>query len=225
IIKAGEEGLLRLIERAKPDGVLVRNLGGVGWFQRRGVLEVGDFSLNVGNSLSALVFLKNGLERVTVAYDLTAAQVIPLAKRLPSNKIELVIHVNVPMFHMEHCVFAAFLSRGKDWRDCGRPCEKHRVALRDRIGVEHPVLADAGCRNTVFQFQAQTGASYLEEFVRAGIRWFRVELLNQDGASSAEIVRLYRDLVEGRKNSKELWQILRVRDGLGVTTGTLSQMF
>ena len=29
---------------------------------------------------------------------------------------------------MEHCVFCAFLSTGKDYRDCGRPCDTHRVA-------------------------------------------------------------------------------------------------
>jgi putative protease len=30
------------------------------------------------------------------------------------------------MFHMEHCVFCAFLSTGKDYRDCGRPCDTAR---------------------------------------------------------------------------------------------------
>ena len=61
------------------------------------------------------------------------------------------------MFHMEHCVFAAFLSTGRDHRDCGRPCDRHRVELRDRVGANFPVLPDTGCRNTV----AQSGAEYV----------------------------------------------------------------
>ena len=59
------------------------------------------------------------------------------------------------MFHMEHCVFAATLSDGKDWRDCGRPCDHHRVELLDRVGAGFPLLADTGCRNTVFNSVAQ----------------------------------------------------------------------
>jgi len=35
IQKAGEAGLFRVVERAEPDGVLVRNLGGAGYFQER----------------------------------------------------------------------------------------------------------------------------------------------------------------------------------------------
>ena len=86
------------------------------------------------------------------------------------------------MFHMELCVFAAMLSAGRDYRDCGRPCEKHRVALRDRLGVPHPLVADAGCRNTVFNGRAQSSADYIPRMLQAGIAWYRVELLQEDAA-------------------------------------------
>jgi U32 family peptidase len=65
------------------------------------------------------------------------------------------------MFHMEHCVFAAFLSDGKDWRDCGRPCDHHKVDLRDRVGAAFPVTPDAGCRNTVYNAVPQSAAEYV----------------------------------------------------------------
>jgi hypothetical protein len=35
----------------------------------------------------------------------------------------------MPMFHIEHCMFAPFLSTGKDFCDCGRPSDVHRVEL------------------------------------------------------------------------------------------------
>ena len=50
----------------------------------------------------------------------------------------------MPMFHMEHCVFCTFLSNGTSYKNCGRPCERHHVQLRDRVGQLHPLLADAG---------------------------------------------------------------------------------
>lgn len=34
-----------------------------------------------------------------------------------------------------------FLSDGSDYRDCGHPCERHSVQLRDASG-DHLVLAD-----------------------------------------------------------------------------------
>lgn len=83
------------------------------------------------------------------------------------------------MFHMEHCVFAAFLSNGKDHRDCGRPCDVHTVELRDRVGANFPVLPDTGCRNTVFNSVAQSGAEYIGRMRELGIARFRVDLLRE----------------------------------------------
>lgn len=40
---------------------------------------------------------------------------------------------------------------------CGHPCEKSNVHLRDEQGKDHLVLADMGCRNTVFNAAAQSG--------------------------------------------------------------------
>ena len=88
------------------------------------------------------------------SYDLNWEQFAALVRPKRPGWFEPVIHQHMPMFHMEHCVFAAFLSNGKDWRDCGRPCDRHKVELRDRVGAEFPVLADTGCRNTVFNARA-----------------------------------------------------------------------
>ena len=70
------------------------------------------------------------------------------------------MHHHLPIFHTEHCVFARFLSDGNDFRDCGRPCERHTLHLRDAASADHLVLADEGCRNTVFNAAAQSGAPH-----------------------------------------------------------------
>ncbi len=67
------------------------------------------------------------------------------------------MHQHLPIFHTEHCVFCRFLSEGNSYLDCGRPCESNSVHLRDGNGKDHLVLADEGCRNTVFNAQAQSG--------------------------------------------------------------------
>ena len=94
-------------------------------------------------------------------------------------------------------MFAAFLSKGTDASNCGRPCDTHNLKLRDRVGVEHPVKADVGCRNTVYHAKAQSGADFLGAFVEAGARVFRVELLEEDAAKTRAILQSYRELIDG----------------------------
>jgi putative protease len=127
----------------------------------------------------------------------------------------------MPMFHMEHCVFAAFLSNGKDWRDCGRPCDRHRIELRDRVGAEFPVLADTGCRNTVFNSVPQSAAEFLPRMLALGVRWFRVELLRETAADVGPLLESYLAVLTGRDDGRTTWRSLKALNQLGVTRGTL----
>jgi putative protease len=221
IQKAAEEGFFKLIANADPDGVLIRNLGAISHFHGSALTMVGDFSLNVANPLTAQFFMAQGLQRVTVSYDLNVPQVLDLLHAAPPEWFELTLHQHMPMFHMEHCVFAAFLSQGKDYTDCGRPCEKHRVHLRDRVGMKHPLRADVGCRNTLFNAVAQTGAGYFSELRAAGLRNFRIELLEESASETTAILGAYAALLRDETEGSELWRSLRARSQLGVTTGTL----
>ncbi len=227
IQKAGEQGFFKLIEAAAPDGVLIRNLGAIDYFKATPLRRIGDFSLNVANPLTAQHFLSRGLERVTLSYDLNIEQVLALlaecgsAPGTPRSAFEITLHQHMPMFHMEHCVFAAFMSKGTSFLDCGRPCEKHRVHLRDRVGIQHPLRADVGCRNTLFNAVPQTGAGFFDVLRDAGLCNFRVELLEEDAAESARVIRAYQSLLAGDRDGEGLWRELRAQSQLGVTKGTL----
>jgi putative protease len=222
IQKSGEAGFFKLIERASPDGVLIRNLGALAFFDQSPLRLTGDFSLNVANHLSAALLKRlTLLEHLTLSYDLNLEQITALLAASRPAWFEITLHQHMPMFHMEHCAFAAFLSEGTDFTNCGRPCEKHRVALRDRVGVEHPLKADVGCRNTLFNASAQTGAPYFETLRDAGLRRFRVELLDEDRRRAEEILRAYLELLSGHNDGAATWRRLRATPRLGVTKGTL----
>jgi putative protease len=220
IQKAGEEGFFKLIANAQPDGVLVRNIGGIEHFAKNTLRLLGDFSLNIANPVTASVFKNHGLERLTLSHDLNADQILALLRQAPPDWFELTIHHHMPMFHMEHCVFAAFMSDGKDHTNCGRPCEKHRVHLRDRVGMEHPLRADVGCRNTLFHSTAQTGAAFFEKFHAAGLRHFRIELLEESAEETRQILAAYRELLANRRAGADLHRELHATSKVGVTTGT-----
>jgi putative protease len=220
IFKTGEEWTLQQVRSCEADGYLVRNYDHLKFFaaDRR----VGDFSLNIANHLSADYFKnKFGLERVTASYDLNFQQLEALLQSAPPDWFEVTIHQHMPMFHMEHCVFCAFLSTGTDYTNCGRPCDKHDVKLRDRVGMEHPLKADVGCRNTVFNALAQTGAEYAERMLALGVRNFRIEFLNETPEQVARTISKYRQLLGGEISGTELWRELRLANQLGVTRGQM----
>jgi U32 family peptidase len=221
ISKPGEEWILKQVLSAGADGYLVRNYDHLRFFG--GHRCIGDFSLNVANALAAEYFIhRYKLEQVTASYDLNAEQLQDLLRSADPAWVEITLHQHMPMFHMEHCVFCAFLSQGTDYRDCGRPCDTHEVQLRDRVGAQHPLKADAGCRNTVFNSQAQTGAEFFESFVDLGARRFRIEFLNESPDEVERILAQYRRLVRGEIAGAQLWRDLKLVNQLGVTRGQLA---
>jgi putative protease len=221
ITKPGEQYILQQVRSSNADGYLIRNYDQLHFFADSRC--IGDFSLNVANPMTAHYFKQLfGLERLTASYDLNISQLEHLLAQTPSDWLEVTIHQHMPMFHMEHCVFCAFLSTGNDFTNCGRPCEQHEVKLRDRAGVEHVLQADAGCRNTVFNGSAQTGAESVHRLLKLGLRNLRIEFVNETPAQVAQTIQFYQQLLTGQITGTQLWKALKLQNQLGVTRGPLN---
>lgn len=221
ITRPGERWMLEPLLKAKADGYLVRNADQLELLTGQAPCA-GDFTLNVANPLSLLWFLETwGLDRVTASCDLNLSQLLDLVQASPPERIEVVLHQHMPLFHMEHCLFCSFLSEGHDHTDCGRPCEQHTVMLRDRSGVEHPLKADLGCRNTLFNGKPQTGVEALSALRHAGIHRYRLDLLDEGAEATLRRVQLYSDALLGRTLSADVWRREQIDHKLGVTRGSL----
>lgn len=222
IHKTGEEWILKQVRSSNADGYLIRNYDQLGYFAD--CRRIGDFSLNIANHLTAEWFMQRfGLERLTASYDLNGAQLETLVQAAPPEWFEITIHQRMPMFHMEHCVFCAFLSKGTDFTNCGRPCDTHAVRLRDRVGAEHVLKADAGCRNTLFNARAQTGAEHVSRLMALGVRRFRIEFVSETPDEVTRTLAMYRALLRGEISGTELWRELKLQNQLGVTRGTMER--
>jgi U32 family peptidase len=220
VLKPGEARILNFLLSLECQ-LLVRSTGILNSLKERDhPILIGDFSLNAANSLSAAEYLKL-LNRLTPTHDLNAAQVADLARDAGAQNIEAVAYQHLPVFHTEHCVFCRFLSEGTSYKDCGRPCEKHRVALRDQTGRQHPVMADVGCRNTVFGAEAQEASAHLDLWQAAGIRHFRLEFVHESGTQVKEVARLFDQALRGNLSPAQLNRELKMIAPEGTTQGSL----
>jgi putative protease len=223
IQKPDEVGIFHAMARHGASGFLVRNLAGIAFCAERGLAFVCDFSLNAANQWTVEYLKALGADRVTVSYDLNRDQLLDLVDAVPAEWLEAVIHQHMPMFHMEHCVFCAVLSPGTNKTNCGRPCDRHNVKMRDRIGMEHVLTADVGCRNTLYNAVPQSAAEVVPQLITRGVRNFRVELLSDAGAELRAMLGLYRNLLAGRTTGRQVWQQLQATNRVGVTRGTLEE--
>ena len=219
ILKPREYYNFKIIERALPDAILVRNLGALQYFQDKNFRLVGDFSLNAANSLSVDYLMSKGLESICASYDLNQAQLESLANSNVGG-VEINLHQYMPEFHMEHCVFAAFMSNGSSFRDCGKPCEKHKVELKDAYGNMHFLKADQECRNTMFRASPQS-AAFLVAKLPSVTHW-RFEALYERGQVLLQKIQAYLQLIDGTGNVKAVTDLLGSTEKYGVTEGQLS---
>jgi putative protease len=225
VLKPGEERIAAFLLKCDCP-ILVRSAGLLETLSHQPHPPLtGDFSLNAANAIAARELLDRGLDRIAPTHDLNAAQVAALAQLTGADKIEAIVYQHLPVFHTEHCVFCRFLSTGTSYRDCGRPCERHRVELRDSNGRAHPVMADVGCRNTVFGAEAQEASAHLHAWLAAGIRHFRAEFVHESADAVIRVAEafqgVFEDALAGRWSPAELHRRLEHASPRGVTQGSL----
>lgn len=226
ILKPQEYINLKIIHSMNPDFVLVRNLGALYYYQNvqkfSGELK-GDFSLNVTNHKSFEYLIGKGLSSVCLSYDMNFEQSVSLLQNIEAQKAEITIHQSMPSFHMEHCVFAAFLSQGSSYKDCGKPCEKHKVQLKDQFGNYHWIKPDQECRNTMYNASAQTALPYLSDWKSYGLGEIRFEALHEEGADLISKIKNYIQVIKGEKNVEQALSDLKAVESYGLSPRQLAR--
>jgi putative protease len=88
------------------------------------------------------------------------------------------------------------------------------------MGAEHILRADSGCRNTLFNAAAQTGAVRRARSP-CGLRHFRLEFMTEAPPQVTTLISKYKQLLRGEIAGTDLWRELKMLSQLGVTRGTL----
>lgn len=116
---------------------LVGNLGHVSLALEYGLIPVGDFRLNVTNTETVCALEELGIDSVILSPELT----LPQARDVAGNTA-ITVYGRIPLMTVEKCVI-------REIADCNA-CADSRAVLRDRRGVEFPVLREWLHRNVIY---------------------------------------------------------------------------
>ena len=223
IQKPKEEGFFKVIEKLKPKGVLVRNLGSLEYFKHsKNFVITGDYSLNIVNNFSKAQFEQYGMQRLTPSFEIDTEQLANLVKEYGEN-IEMAVHYQVPAFHSEYCHWVGNLvESGKAKPGCGELCQTRAISVTDRKGIEHPIQSDAFCRNTVFHGIPVSYLEHITSMLKQGINSFRIELVYDDDITIKYLVETYKNVINGQENGQQAYKILNSKFKFGIERGKMN---
>jgi U32 family peptidase len=184
----------------EPAAILVRSLGSMArlvGLRGAGTTShfprlVGDVCLNVANAVSARVLLAAGLDVITPSVEVEESELDGWFRGGLGDALERVLYSSLPVLHTEYCLYAAHLSLARNCEGCPRPCRDHRLSLRDRTGHELSVVAEGSGRSTVYLGTPRWTKSRPASAGSHGFRRFRLELLEEGGAKTDELVAMAR---------------------------------
>ncbi|MBQ8309701.1 MAG: U32 family peptidase, partial [Clostridia bacterium] len=129
-----------MLDTAKHAGIthaLVGNLGHLSLVRDVGLIPEGDFRLNVTNSETV-----RSLENLEIHSTILSPELTLPQARDVGGDTSLIVYGRIPLMTLEKCVI-------KEIADCNA-CAQNRVTMRDRRGIDFPVLREWEHRNIIY---------------------------------------------------------------------------
>lgn len=193
---------LQLFDELKPDAIAVANPGVLELARQLTALPLmGDFPLNVFNSVAATFYAMRGLGGITLSPELNFSQIEQLTARV-DIKIECLIHGRLPLMISEHCIIGSRLG-GHSCKNCNLVCTREKYWLSDRKGERFPLYTDQFGRMHILNAKELSMLPYVAQFAKAGVNSIRIEAKAEETGRLVRIVQLYRRLLDGNSKTVE----------------------
>ncbi len=220
--RTGESGRSGVSEDSGFDGILAGNIGTFTGFADSGLRLAGDISMNLFNALSVRKASKLGLESTALSLEMTLQQIRELSSSLLSRPaLEAAVYGRLPLMISEYCPVGCTAGGYKASSKCSGCCREGEYLLKDRRGIEFPVLCDrVDCRSTILNSAVLFVPDGINSLRKAGIDIFRLYILDERPEDIKELVQLFRAAATG--DSREIAAhgslVERIRAG-GFTKG------
>ncbi len=149
-------GMLRHARKNGARYALVGNLGHLSLVCEEGLIPIGDYRLNLTNPEGVAQAERLGLDEAILSPELTLPQIRDIG-----GNTEAIVYGRLPLMTLEKCVI-------REIADC-KACAECSVTLRDRRGIEFPVLREWEHRNIIYNSLPTSMSDREDELRRAGI--------------------------------------------------------
>jgi len=211
-----EDALTNVKELGQVDGILVGNMGTAHRLKDiQRIKLAGDISLNIFNTLSFIVASNMGFDSIALSAEMTLRQIKQLEKPSGKPSVETAVYGRLPLMISEYCpvgcVEGGFCSSSR----CSGCCSRGDYVLKDRTGMEFPVLCDnTTCRSTVLNSKPLFVPELAEELKQSGVSILRLYIWDEKPDDIKKLVRLFRG-----EESIETEEVARKIRSLGFTKG------
>lgn len=191
ILKPQEKVYKDITEKLDSIGVhtiLTGNIGLISGFQDKYDL-IGDYSLNVFNSMASEFYKELGIKSITLSPELNFKQIRDLYK-MQEMQYEIIAYGRLPLMITENCAIknASYAAGVK--HVCR--CDGISFGLRDRKGAVFPILKDKlSCRNEILNSQIIFLADNINDIIITGVDYIRLMYTVESPDRCKEITELY----------------------------------
>jgi len=190
IIKDTErDAFLQQVAAAKELGVqaaLCGTLDAITTAKAAGLSVMGDFSLNIYNSLALAEYARMGLCSAALSIELNLARMGDIEKQLPC---EAIVYGRQPLMLMESCLVKHHFG------DCEHCKSRDTFDLIDRSGAVFPLMREQNCRTTLYNAHKLFVAERLPDFYTLGLSYLRIAFSTEGEMECAAAAESYRTRV------------------------------
>lgn len=214
-----KEDDLRICRRLEPDGLLVSHLGSLQMVRDYTDLPVYiNYSLHFFNTYSLALLRDANLKGLTLSPELSRKELFGLLrkKELLGPEVEILVFGALELMVSQFCPIGAWVGKNHP-RTCPQPCQQNRFSLRDRKGIDFPVMTDEFCRMHLLNSRCLSLLRELGSLKNQKLS-LRLELRHQSPELARSILHVFQEgLEKGVDDKRE--SVMESALGQGLTRG------
>lgn len=212
---------LKTVVETGIDGILAGNHGFIPYLREFPQLKAAaDYSFNLFNSFSLDRIHQLGLSSAALSPELTLGQVETL-RDVPGLSREVIVYGRIPLMTTEYCPVGSIEGGCTGKSRCCEPCTRSFYKLKDRKGMEFPILTDrVDCRSIILNSNVLFIPDSLDKLSASGVDMMRLHFFDENQEEMREIAALYRNGIEnGKENMEKYGNLIKKIQLQGYTKG------
>ncbi|WP_338626676.1 U32 family peptidase [Clostridium baratii] len=201
------------------DGLLVTNLGAINRFKDLGLELIGDYSLNIYNSISAEFYKEQGVNLASLSCESSAKNTREAL--LTSNvPFEIIAQGSPVVMYMHHDLYENTKVLNPSDKGKRKYNDKGVLILVDDKGNEHPIYRDNTGKNHMLLSKELCYMPILEDLAKLNVEGFRIEGCHYNNETLRFVISKYKEALDNLDKCQEIFNDFNY-DNLGFTLGAM----